>query len=317
MTQKAQIISAGKASYRQAIEYLNAGRLVALPTETVYGLAAIASNDEAVKSIYYAKGRPGHNPLIAHICQSDAVHELAIVSPLAQELINQFWPGPLTLVLPKKPSANISRHAGAGLDTIAIRYPLAPWTQHFHSLCFTAPIVMPSANMSGHISPTTAQHVFEDLGKKIDLIIDDGPCESGVESTVLAISDSQATLLRPGAIPAENFVPYISNLRLANKAANPIAPGMLKSHYAPRAKVRLNALNKREGEMFLGFGPTNIQVDLNLSLSGDLQEASHKLYACLRALDKKEVQSIAIAPIPRDGLGAAINDRLKRAAADR
>jgi L-threonylcarbamoyladenylate synthase len=317
MARKADIFPASEAGYQKVIEFLLAGKLVALPTETVYGLAAMASDDEAVQSIYRAKGRPSHNPLIAHICHADAVHELAEVSPLAEQLINQFWPGPLTLVLPKKTDANISRHAGAKLKTIAVRFPDAPWTEPFHALGFNAPIVMPSANISGHISPTTAQHVFEDLGDKIDLILDAGPCKSGVESTVLAVCDDHITLLRPGAIPAEDFAPFISDMRLPKKSAQPIAPGMLESHYAPRATVRLNAVNKRNGEAYLAFGPTDIKADLNLSEVADLDEASHNLYAYLRTLDKTGVKSIAIAPIPLEGLGGAINDRLKRAAADR
>lgn len=316
-SKKAEILLANEAVYRQAVDLLRAGKLVALPTETVYGLAALASDDNAVQSIYRAKGRPSHNPLIAHIFKSEAAHHLADVSPLAQTLMDAFWPGSLTLVLPKKASANISLHAGAALETIAIRYPVAPWTRSFEALRFEGPILMPSANISGHISPTTAQHVFEDLGDKIDLIIDDGPCKSGVESTVLAVGDNHATLLRPGAIPVEDFAPYVSDMRLSGKDAQPIAPGMLESHYAPRAKVRLNAAEKQEGEAYLAFGPTDIQADLNLSIKGDLKEASHRLYASLRALDKDGICGIAVAPIPKEGLGAALNDRLKRAAADR
>lgn len=317
MAKKADIFPASEAGYQLAIDLLAAGKLVALPTETVYGLAALASDDKAVQSIYRAKGRPSHNPLIAHICRLETAHELAEVSPLAQKLIERFWPGPLTLVLPKTDSANISIHAGANLNTIAIRYPDAHWTESFHALGFDAPLVMPSANISGHISPTTAQHVFEDLGDKIDLILDAGPCKSGVESTVLAIKDDYAVLLRPGAIPVEAFAPYIPDLRLAEKTASPIAPGMLESHYAPHAQVRLNATRQNANEAFLAFGPTDIKADLNLSLTSDLEEASHKLYACLRALDKTGVKSIAVAPIPFTGLGLAINDRLRRAAAGR
>lgn len=314
---KANIIPASDKAYRLAVDSLRQGRLVALPTETVYGLAAIASDDRAVQSIYSAKGRPSHNPLIAHIFNFEAAHKLAEVSPLAQQLMEAFWPGPLTLVLPKKPSADVSVYAGAALDTIAIRYPVAPWTEPFNHLGFDGPIVMPSANISGHISPTTAQHVFDDLGDKVELIIDNGPCRSGIESTVLAVGDTHATLLRPGAIPVESFVPYISDIRFSDKSAHPIAPGMLESHYAPRAKVRRNAVKKQKGEVFLAFGATDVEADLNLSIHADLQEASHRLYDFLRALDRQDVKGIAVAPIPYEGLGAAINDRLQRAASDR
>jgi len=225
-----------------------------------------------------------------------------------------FWPGPLTLVLPKS-NQNISLVAGAGLDTVAIRYPKANWVTEFKKAGFEGPIVMPSANRSGHVSPTTAAHVLEDLGENIDLILDGGECPNGIESTVLKIEDDHAVLLRPGAIAAEEFVPYISDLRLPVKSSTPIAPGMLKSHYAPKAAVRLNATAKRNGEAFLGFGANAKDADFNLSQSGDLAEAARNLYSALRNLDNVSV--IAVAPIPNNGLGAAINDRLRRAAADR
>ncbi len=309
-----RVLKSSADSFKRAVDILRAGGLVALPTETVYGLAADAANDDAVKKIYAAKGRPTHNPLIAHIFDPKDAEKFVDISPLAQQLMDVFWPGPLTLVLPKT-SEDISLAAGAGLDTLAVRCPKAKWAKAFLKLGFRGPIVMPSANRSGHVSPTTAQHVLDDLGKTIDMIIDDGECPNGIESTVLKIEGDKAILLRPGAIPTEDFIPYISDLRLAKTTAQPSAPGMLQSHYSPNASVRLNALEKRPYESYLAFGPTDVKSDFNLSLKGDLAEAARNLYSALRALDT--VDTIAIAPIPRTGLGAAINDRLKRAAADK
>ncbi len=306
---------AGPGAYRRAETLLRRGELVALPTETVYGLAALASDDSAVAEIYQAKGRPSHNPLIVHILTPEKAKDLADVSPLAQSLMDRFWPGALTLVLPKKLSIDLSSVGSAGLETIAIRCPVAPWVEGFRSLGFDGPLVMPSANLSGHISPTTAQHVFEDLGDRIKLIIDGGPCAGGVESTVISIDGDRASLLRPGAIAAEALAPFISNLSFADEKSSPIAPGMLESHYAPRARVRLNAIHKAEGEAFLGFGVSHIKADINLSETESLEEAANRLYACLRSLDSLGKAVIAIAPIPMTGLGVAINDRLKRAAA--
>jgi len=311
----ADIMPAGPTAYARAVELLRQGNLVALPTETVYGLAALASNDAAVRAIYDTKGRPRHNPLIVHIFNAKKANDLGEVSPLAQTLMNRFWPGSLTLVLPKKPSAKISAFASADLDTIAIRCPVGSWVDAFCKMGFQGPIVMPSANLSGHISPTTAQHVLDDLGDRIELIIDAGPCSGGVESTVLSIDGNRATLLRPGVIPVEAFVPFVSDLRLPDKKAKPIAPGMLESHYAPRAKLRLNATKRRQDEVFLGFGATDIKADMNLSETANLEEAARKLYACLRTLDALDKAVIAVAPIPMRGVGQAINDRLKRAAA--
>ncbi len=308
------ILNSKKESYEKAVSLLRLGRLVALPTETVYGLAADAKNDDAVRQIYAVKNRPPHNPLIAHIFDPKDAGMYVALNDIAKTLITAFWPGPLTLVLPKT-SVNLSDVAGADLDTLAIRCPKAKWADAFLDLGYRGPIYMPSANRSGHISPTTARHVADDLGDKIDLIIDAGPCPSGIESTVLKIESDHAVLLRPGAIPVSHFVPYISDLRLPEKSERISAPGMLESHYAPNAKVRLNAKSKKAGEAFLAFGPTHIEADYNLSPSGDLNEAARKLYAALRILDRKPV--IAIAPIPTKGIGSAINDRLRRAAADK
>lgn len=316
MIKAANIMLAGPAAYTEAVSVLKAGGLVALPTETVYGLAVDARNEDAIARLYAAKGRPAHNPLIAHIFDPAEAKEWAKISPLAQRLMDIFWPGPLTLVLPRKAGRNLSALAGAGLPTLALRCPEARWAQAFTAQGLQGPLFMPSANISGRISPTAAQHVAEDLGDKVDLIIDGGPCLGGVESTVLAIEGETATLLRPGTIPAEAFAPHISSLNLPEKAAKPSAPGMLASHYAPRAKVRLNALEKRKGEAYLAFGPSNF-ADAQLSLTRDIEEAARNLYAMLRELDNIPVKAIAVAPIPEDGLGQAINDRLRRAAAER
>ena len=313
----AEILKAGDEAYRRAVEILKVGGLVALPTETVYGLAALATSDEAVQKVYAAKNRPAHNPLIVHVLSPEdhAQYGAPQNSKIADTLIDAFWPGPLTMVMAQTIGLNISRHALADLATIALRCPKVDWTKSFQALNFHGPLVMPSANRSGHVSPTTAAHVRDDLGDVIDLIIDGGPCPGGIESTVLGIEADHVKLLRPGSTPTEAFIPYISDLRLSEITATPSAPGMLKSHYAPNARVRLNATEKKAGEAFLGFGPAYKFADLNLSESGDLAEAARNLYAYLRRLDN--VATIAVAPIPISGLGEAINDRLQRAAADR
>ena len=309
-----QIEKISEHSLAKAAEILLNGGLVALPTETVYGLAAYALNDEAVKRIYQAKGRPSHNPLILHVFEPGDASKWVNINSTAKALIDAFWPGPLTLVL-SKTNAKICTAAGAGLDTLAIRCPKAPWTKALKLAGFDGPVVMPSANRSGHISPTEARHVASDLGEKVELILDGGACPNGIESTILKIEKDHAVLLRPGAIPAEDFVPFISDLRLPEKQSHISAPGMLKSHYAPKARVRLNAIKKQSGEAYLAFGPTHEDADFNLSEKGDLAEAARNLYGALRMLDNVGV--IAIAPIPKHGLGEAINDRLKRAAADK
>ncbi len=330
----ANIAPASAQAYAKALTILRGGGLVALPTETVYGLAADGSQDAAVAKIYALKGRPAHNPLIAHILSPDWAADLAEVNGLAQSLMDAFWPGPLTLVLPRKvlprkvhapKQSNTSALAGGWLPSIAIRCPDAPWAKAFLDAGWDKPLFVPSANLSGGISPTTAAHVATDFGDKLELIIDGGPCRGGIESTVLAITDNRcAVMLRPGTIPAVAFAPYIPDLRLPEKptpekqaqiTSQIIAPGMLESHYAPRARVRLNASAAKTGELLLGFGDT--QGDLNLSPNGDTREAARRLYDYLRRLDGKGVAVIAVAPIPNEGLGAAINDRLKRAAAER
>lgn len=314
MNDTSNIMPQGPEAYNRALDILRRGGLAALPTETVYGLAADAKNDAAVAKVYALKGRPSHNPLIAHVLRPDWVDDLAKVNDLARTLIDAFWPGPLTLVLPRKESG-LSAAAGGWLPTIALRCPDTQWSDAFVDAGWTSPLFMPSANISGRISPTTAAHVAADFGADIELIVDGGPCREGVESTVVEIHESHAVLLRPGTIAAETLAPFISDLRLPKKSAAISAPGMLASHYAPHAKVRLNALSAQEGEAHLGFGA--IAGELNLSSSGDTIEAARRLYGCLRRLDRADIRVIAVAPIPNDGLGQAINDRLTRAAAER
>ena len=310
----ANILPQGDAGYAKALEVLRGGGLAALPTETVYGLAADASNDAAVAKVYALKGRPARNPLIAHVLQADWAKDLAHIGPLAQSLMDAFWPGPLTLVLPRKDSG-LSERAGGWLPTIAVRCPDVEWAAAFIKGGWTSPLFMPSANLSGRISPTSAAHVAADFGARLDVIIDGGPCRGGIESTVLEVNDDFAVMLRPGTIAAEDFAPHISDLRLPQAAQTLSAPGMLSSHYAPRAKVRLGAKTAGEGEAHLGFG--SVKGDLNLSGAGDMIEAARNLYDFLRRLDQEGVRVIAVAPIPQTGLGQAINDRLKRAAAER
>lgn len=295
-----------------AAEILGDGGLVAIPTETVYGLAADASNGEAVARLYAAKGRPQFNPLIAHVASMEMAEAEALFSPVARACAEAFWPGPLTLVLPAKPNTRVSELARSGLETVAIRWPADKAAQALITT-FGRPLVAPSANRSGHVSPTRAEHVMADLGEVIDLIIDGGPCKIGMESTILGFEDDQPVLLRPGGISREEIERVTGFPVRAYTDQNTIsAPGQLKSHYAPKARLRLNADAAENGEAYLGFGPGS-SGGLNLSPSGDLTEAASKLFAMLRALDER-FDLIAVAPIPQDGLGEAINDRLQRAA---
>lgn len=295
-----------------AADILSNGGLVAIPTETVYGLAADAANAEAIARIYEAKGRPRFNPLIAHVSSWAMAEREAEFSTLARQCAEAFWPGALTLVLPAKPGGQVSDLARAGLDTIAIRWP-AHYAAAALITAFGRPLVAPSANLSGHVSPTRADHVIADLGDRIDLVLDGGPCQVGMESTIIGVEGDELVLLRPGGIPTELITEKTSRpVRLHTPDDGINAPGQIKSHYAPRALVRLNASAPEPGEGFLAFGAHN-PGGLNLSPSGDLVEAATKLFAMLRALDAR-YERIAVAPIPEHGLGEAINDRLKRAA---
>jgi L-threonylcarbamoyladenylate synthase len=323
-----EVIEAGGPAAARAVRGLAEGGLVAFPTETVYGLGADATNGEAVARLYDAKGRPSFNPLIAHVTDVAAARALARFDQAAERLAAAFWPGPLTLVLPKAPGCTVADLATAGLDTVAVRVPSHAVARELLA-AFRRPVVAPSANCSGHVSPTTAQHVLTDLGGRIALIVDGGPTPMGLESSIVACLD-RPTLLRPGALPRteiERVVPLVDTPRAKDAAADgeaaPIAPGQLASHYAPRARLRLGVKSVKRGEALLGFGPAEIpgteqtRVMLNLSRRGDLIEAAANLFSYLRALDASGAAVIAVMPIPHEGLGEAINDRLARAAAPR
>lgn len=302
-------------SLARAAEILSAGGLVVFPTETVYGLGADATNPRAVARIFEAKGRPHFNPLIAHVLGLDEAEREAELPDAARRLAEAFWPGPFTLVVPRRADSQVVELACAGLATIALRAPAHPLARDLLK-AFGKPIVAPSANRSGHVSATTAQHAAHDLGGRVDLVLDGGPCPIGLESTIVAVDESGAcTLLRPGAIDRADIERVIG--ALATPASSAVqAPGMLESHYAPRARLRLDADAPRPGEAYLAFGPAPDGAT-TLSASGDLVEAAANLYAVLRALDATGAEVIAVAPIPPLGLGEAIRDRLARAAAPR
>jgi L-threonylcarbamoyladenylate synthase len=319
-----QILPASEAAVAAAARSLREGGLVAFPTETVYGLGADATNASAIARLYQAKGRPAFNPLIAHVSDLGAAEQIANLNAQAIALAEAFWPGPLTLVLPRTGDCNVAEFATAGLDTIAIRVP-AHGVARAILRAFGGPVVAPSANLSGHVSPTTAAHVRSDLAGRIDLIIDGGPVAVGVESTIVGCFD-EAVLLRPGGLP-RGEIERVLGRELAqppgdadSDSGQPLAPGMLASHYAPRTLVRLNACNVEPGEALLAFGPVAVSgVDaatsvMNLSARGDLDEAAANLFGYLRSLDTKGAHTIAVMPVPHHGLGEAINDRLRRAA---
>ena len=301
----------------QAVRRLAAGGLVAFPTETVYGLGGDATSDAAVAAIFAAKGRPRFNPLIAHVAGLDAAASLVEFDGRARALAERFWPGPLTLVLPRRPDSPLSLLVSAGLDSVAVRMPDHPLAQALLA-AYGRPLAAPSANRSGAVSPTTAAHVAQSLGPDAALILDGGPCRVGVESTVLDLSGPVPLLLRPGGLAVETLEAVLGERpgrpELLPGTA-PRAPGMLASHYAPGLPVRLDAEAAAPGEALLGFGPG--PATLNLSPSGDPTEAAANLFAMLRALDRAEFTAIAVRPIPESGLGLAINDRLRRAAAPR
>ncbi len=306
----------------EAARLIRDGQLVAFPTETVYGLGGDATNERAVARIFEAKGRPSFNPLITHVPGAAEARALVQWNDLAERLARRFWPGALTLVLPRAPGSPIALLVTAGLDSVAIRAPDHPLAQ---ALLRAAgrPIAAPSANRSGAVSPTRAEHVAESLGDRVPLILDGGACPVGVESTVLDLTTEPPTLLRPGGVTREDIEAEIGPVALS--AALPAggsarkSPGQLESHYAPSCPVRLQATAVTPGEALLAFGPHPVAGatrSLNLSPSGDLAEAAANLFAHLRALDRPGVSAIAVMPIPETGLGLAINDRLRRAAAD-
>ncbi len=304
----------------EAARALRAGKLVAFPTETVYGLGGDATNDRAVAAIFAAKGRPSFNPLIVHVSNTSAAAQHAELSAKAQAIARRFWPGPLTLVLPRRRDCRISLLATAGLDSVALRVPAHNIAQTLLMMA-GVPLAAPSANPSGRLSPTEADHVLADLGDKVEFVIDGGPCPIGVESTVLSLLDDRPRILRPGAVTAEQIAEIlqgpVETETGSDDAAAPRSPGRLLSHYAPRLPVRLNADAAGPGEVLLGFGAGAPKDAVNLSPNGDLQEAAANLFAMLRKLDDPRYRAIAVMPVPETGLGTAINDRLRRAAAPR
>lgn len=298
----------------QAAKILARGGLCAFPTETVYGLGADARNDQAVARIYAAKGRPSFNPLIVHLAALEQAKELCVFNDEAQKLSGAFWPGALSLVLPLRQGAGLSKLVTAGLDTVAVRVPHHPVANGLLQ-AFDGPVAAPSANPSGRISPTTAAHVAAGLGDRIDALLDGGACDVGLESTIVSCVGPPA-LLRAGGIPAEAIAACLGQpLAEPDHPETPIAPGQLASHYAPKGRVRLDVLNPGPGETLLGFGA--VDAALNLSPSGDLIEAAANLFDCLHQLDAMGADKIAVSPIPEQGIGRAINDRLRRAAAPR
>lgn len=317
------IEAASPGAIAKAAALLRAGNLVAFPTETVYGLGADATSDEAVARIFEVKGRPTFNPLIVHVPDADDAAGLVAFTETAGLLAEAFWPGALSLVLPRKTGSPVSLLASAGLDTIAIRVPAQPTAQAILSAA-GIPVAAPSANASGKISPTRAEHVADSLGDAIPLIVDDGPCPVGVESTVVDCSGDRPVILRPGGITAEQIEAVIGHVSISGATVSdaadaPASPGMLESHYAPAASMRLNAVSVGEDESLLSFGDhalSGFRDEQNLSPSGDLREAAANLFAMMRTLDQT-ADAIAVMPIPDRGLGRAINDRLRRAAAPR
>ena len=302
----------------EAVRLLAAGALVAFPTETVYGLGADATDDRAVARLFEAKGRPRFNPLITHYAEAAAAATQVHFSPLAESLAAAFWPGPLTLVLPRRAESRVSLLCSAGLDSLGVRVPRHPLALALLRR-FGRPLAGPSANPSGRLSPTTAEAVREGLGERVALVLDGGPCPVGLESTVLDLTGERPALLRPGAVTREAIERVTGPL--AEAQAGPLkSPGQLASHYAPGLPLRLQAKSVGEREALLAFGkdaPAGAALSLNLSPLGDLVEAAANLFAYLRRLDRPGLDAIAIVPIPEEGLGEAINDRLRRAAAPR
>ena len=338
------VVPATPDSIAAAADLLAEGGLVAFPTETVYGLGGDATRERTVARIFAAKGRPRFNPLIVHLAPGWPAEEIAIMDERARRLAAQFWPGALTLVLTRAPGCPIVPLASAGLDTVALRMPAHPVAQALLKRVHL-PIAAPSANPSGRLSPTEAAHVVELLGDKVDLILDGGKCPGGLESTVVDLSVPEARILRPGLVTADEIAAVLGQpVAIVNAAAalperaeaealaggnntseiisdeEIKSPGMLASHYAPKKPLRLNAPVAEPGEAFLAFGPDpprSILASLNLSPAGDLVEAAANLFAYLHRLDASQAHTIAVMPIPEDGIGAAINDRLRRAAAPR
>ncbi len=314
-------LAADAPGIARAAALLRDGKLVAFPTETVYGLGADADDARAVAGIYAAKERPRFNPLIAHVADRAAAERIGMFDADASRLADAFWPGPLTLVVPYR-GTGVSDLARAGNDSVALRVPSHPVAQALLA-AFGGALAAPSANRSGRVSPTLPEHVLADLDGRIHAVIEAGPADVGVESTIVACLDGGPRLLRPGGVPREAIEACLGRALMAAEPADgaPLAPGMLASHYAPRAAVRLDAVDVRPGEAWLGFGGLQASgmpvAALDLSRAGDLAEAAANLFGHLRRLDASGATSIAVAPVPHEGLGEAINDRLTRAAAAR
>ena len=320
-----EILAPDDAAFGRAAALLRSGGLVAFPTETVYGLGADATSDEAVAGIFAAKDRPQFNPLIVHFTGIEAAGREVVFDDRARRVADAFWPGPLTLVLPRRPDSRISLLCSAGLDTQAVRVPAHPIAQRLLEET-GRPLAAPSANASGRISPTTAAHVAASLGGRVPLILDGGACAVGLESTVLDLSGTETAILRPGAVTTQDLTPILGAVTGAAGMAEVghsdglKGPGMLASHYAPGHPVRLEATDVASDEALLAFGaevPAGAAETLNLSPAGDLRAAAAHLFAYLHRLDALPVRAIAVMPVPSEGLGAAINDRLRRAAAPR
>lgn len=309
-----RIIPADEAGIAAAAEAIQRTRPVAVPTETVYGLAGDATNGDAVAAIYAAKGRPSFNPLIVHVDGMDMAETVATFSPLAHRLAETFWPGPLTLVLPLAEGAPVARLTTAGLSTVAVRMPAHPVMRALITRC-GHPLAAPSANASGSISATRAEHVAQSLAGRIELVLDGGPTEVGIESTIVAVEEDRLRLLRPGSVTPE-MLSEVGGVSVSTSDNGTIeAPGQMLSHYAPSKPLRLDAVEPLDGEYLIGFG--GIEGDTSLSQRGDLAEAAARLFDVLHVADAASAPAIAVAPIPASGLGIAINDRLHRAAAPR
>jgi len=312
MTGKPQVLPADPVGIAAAARLLRDGTLVALPTETVYGLAARADSPQAVAQIYRAKGRPDFNPLIVHVPDVAAAERIALLDDRAHHLAEAFWPGALTMVVPLRADAGIAPAVTAGLPTIALRCPAHPAMRAVLEAA-ALPLAAPSANRSGGVSPSRAEHVVASLGDAVSLILDGGPCRAGIESTIVALRHDAWEILRPGPVTAEQITAVLGSGGSAGGAGQIEAPGQLISHYSPGKPVRLNAQTAERDEFVIGFGP--IAGDVSLSPTGDLAEAASRLYDCLYAAQAAPQPRIAIAPVPEAGIGAAINDRLRRAAA--
>jgi L-threonylcarbamoyladenylate synthase len=317
------LCAASAAAVAEAAALIRDGELVAFPTETVYGLGADAGNDDAVAAVFAVKDRPTFNPLIVHVAGLAEAERLAAFDERARRLAAAFWPGPLTLVLPRRNDAPVSWLVSAGLGTVAVRAPRHPVAQALLAAC-RRPVAAPSANRSGAVSPTTARHVAESFGAErcgggVAMILDGGPCVVGVESSVIDLTGARPALLRHGGVPSEELEAVIGPMLLPEEGGAagegaPRSPGMLRRHYAPRLPLRLNVTAPRRGEAFLAFGPDE-RGTRNLSPAGDLREAAANFFAMLRELDQGPYSGIAVSPVPGRGLGRAINDRLQRAAA--